>query len=236
MIQINLVPDVKQEYIRAKILRNSVISVSILIGIGVVGLAVVLGVVLGGQLVAESIQDNSIKTESAKLMSVKDLDKTVTIQQQLDKIDEQQNSKLITSRLFDTILAINPQAPNDIKVISLKVNPEEKKITLEGSAANGYIALETFKKTLTNTYIQSGSEGEKIALAQDIVAGDTGFGENAEGQRVLRFSFTFSYPDELFLVSDKPLTVITPTGRTDVTDSKLGVPESLFEKGDKDAE
>ncbi len=230
MIEINLVPDVKQEYIRSKMLRNFVISISIVVGIGVVGLAVVLGLILGGQLVAESIQDNGIKSESAKLMEVPDLDKTVTIQQQLEKIDQQQNSKLITSRLFDAVLAINPAAPNQIRISALKLDPIEKKITIEGSAANGYQALETFKKTLTNTYVQVGSDGDKTPLAQDITTGETGFGENSDGERVLRFSFSFSYPEDLFKVSESPINVITPAGKIDVTDSKLGVPESLFSK------
>ena len=63
MIEINLVPDVKQEYIRARLLRNFVVSVSIVIGAAVVGLAVVLGLVLGGQIVAENIQDGTINKE-----------------------------------------------------------------------------------------------------------------------------------------------------------------------------
>ncbi len=229
MIEINLVPDVKQEFIRAKMMRNFVISISVIVGVVVIGLAVVLGVVLGGQLVTESWQDGQIKKENDTLMAVEDLNKTVTIQKQLKTIDTQQNNKLVTSRLFDAVLAINPPAPNQIRLTALKLDPAGKRITIEGSAVNGFLALETFKKTLINTTVQVGTEGELTPLAQDIITGETGFGENAEGQRVLRFSFSFAYPDALFQISNDPVLVVTPTGRIDVTDSRLGIPDSLFD-------
>ncbi len=238
MIEINLIPDVKREYLRTRALRNTVISMSILVGVGVVGLAVVLAIVLGGQLVTEALQDRSIKDEGAKLTAIEDLDKTVTIQHQLSVIGEQHASKSINSRLFDVMSAINPPAPNNVTIASLKLNPEEQTITIEGSAANGYTALEVLKKTIGNTYVQVAQEEEdiRLALAQDLTDGDTSFGENAEGRRVLRFSFSFIYPGELFAASDGAVTVVTPQGRVDVTDSKLGVPESLFSEraGDVD--
>lgn len=232
MIEINLVPDVKREYIKTRILRNYVISVASLVSIGVVGLAVVLGVILSGQLIAEGLQDKSIDKEGKRLTAMPDLSKTVTMQQQLSIIDQQHEDKLINSRLFDVMAAINPPAPNDVKITTLKVNPEENNITIEGTATNGYIALEVFKKTIVSTYVQTvqGGKTMKIPLSEEIIAGDTGFGENAEGQRVLRFVFTLTYPQELFASSKTPVAIVTPSGKVDMTDSKLGVPESLFEK------
>src|SRR5690606_17426323 len=106
MIEINLIPDVKREYLRTRALRNTVISMSILVGVGVVGLAVALAMVFGGQLVTEALQDRSIKDEGAKLTAIEDLDKTVTIQHQLSVIGEQHASKSINSRLFDVMSAI----------------------------------------------------------------------------------------------------------------------------------
>ena len=231
MIEINLIPDVKREYLKTRAMRNAVVSMSILIGVVVVAVAIVLGLVVAGQLVTQSIQDNTIKAEGAKLTAVEDIDKMVSIQQQLAAINGQHESKSINSRLFDVLAAINPPAPNNVTISNLRLNPEDKTISIEGSAANGYVALEVFKKTIINTKVQSKSDGEdaKMPLASGIVAGDTSFGENSDGQKGLRFSFKFTYPDELFMVSDSAVSVITPQGEIDVTDSKLGVPGSLFE-------
>lgn len=232
MIEINLIPDVKREFLKTKQLRNYVISTSVLVGVGVIGLAVVLGLILGGMLVAEKLQDDGIDKEGKALTSIEDLNKTVTIQQQIEKINAQQAVKTIDSRLFDVMVAIDPPSPNNIKISELKLDPVAKTISVEGSAANGYSALEVVKKTIANTKILTLQNGEEVEvdLATDIVAGDTGFGENAEGQRVLRFSFSFTYSDELFAVSKDPVKLVTPKGKVDVTDSKLGVPSSLFEK------
>lgn len=232
MIEINLIPDVKREYLRAKAMRNAVVSMSVLVGIGVVGLALILGLVFGGQLVAEGLQERTIKDEETKLRAIEDLDKVVVIQQQLGLIDAQHQSKNINSRLFDLMTAINPPEPNNVAISVLRLDAEEKTILVEGSAVNGYVALEVLKKTITNTYIQRQEDGEdvRIPLAENIVTGETSFGENAEGRLVLRFRFTFTYPDELFTASNERVSLVTPEGRIDVTDSKLGVPESLFKQ------
>ena len=74
MIEINLIPDVKREYLKTRAMRNAVVSMSILIGVVVVAVAIVLGLVVAGQLVTQSIQDNTIKAEGAKLTAVVDID------------------------------------------------------------------------------------------------------------------------------------------------------------------
>ena len=238
MIEINLIPDVKRELLRTRTMRNAVISLSVVIGAVAIGVAVVLGIVLGGQIAAEAIQESAIKDKGKELMAVEDLNKTVTIQNQLSKIAEIHSQKRADSRLFDVISAINPPEPNNAKFSSVKLDPEEKTITIEGSSVNGYVALEVLKKTITNTTVVTQVDGQsvKVPLAQDIVSGDTSFGENSEGVKVLRFTFTFTYPDELFAVSKAPVSIVTPVGKTDVTDSKLGIPSSLFGSKPSDIE
>ena len=124
MIEINLIPDVKREYLKTRAMRNAVVSMSILIGVVVVAVAIVLGLVVAGQLVTQSIQDNTIKAEGAKLTAVEDIDKMVSIQQQLAAINGQHESKSINSRLFDVLAAINPPAPNNVTISKLRLNPE----------------------------------------------------------------------------------------------------------------
>lgn len=172
-------------------------------------------------------------------MAVEDLNKVVTIQHQLTKINEQHSGKKLNSRIFDVVTAVNPVAPNNVSFSDIKVNPGSKTITLEGSAVNGYSALETLKKTILNTKVQTtdGDKSSEVSLTKEIKDGDTSFGENSEGKKVLQFSFSFEYAEELLAPANNgTVSVLTPTGKVDVTDSRQGIPDSLFKSNSKKQE
>ncbi|MCG5095114.1 hypothetical protein MBN60_02865, partial [Candidatus Saccharibacteria bacterium] len=200
---------------------------------------VVLALILGSQIAAEAVQNGVIKDRNDKLMAVEDLNKVVTIQHQLTKINEQHSGKKLNSRIFDVVTAVNPVAPNNVSFSDIKVNPESKTITLEGSAVNGYSALETLKKTILNTKVQTtdGDKSSEVSLTKEIKDGDTSFGENSEGKKVLQFSFSFEYAEELLAPANNgTVSVLTPTGKVDVTDSRQGIPDSLFKSNSKKQE
>lgn len=239
MIEINLLPNVKRELLKTRAMRNRVISISFLVGGASIAAVVVLALILGSQIAAEAVQSGVIKDRNDKLMAVEDLNKVVTIQHQLTKINEQHSGKKINSRIFDVVTAVNPVAPNNVSFSDIKVNPESKTITLEGSAVNGYSALETLKKTILNTKVQTtdGDKSSEVSLTKEIKDGDTSFGENSEGKKVLQFSFSFEYAEELLAPANNgTVSVSTPTGKVDVTDSRQGIPDSLFKSNSKKQE
>ena len=240
MIEINLLPNVKRELLKTRVMRNRVISISFLVGGASIAAVVVLALILGSQIAAEAVQNGVIKDRNDKLMAVEDLNKVVTIQHQLTKINEQHSGKKINSRIFDVVTAVNPVTPNNVSFSDIKVNPESKTITLEGSAVNGYSALETLKKTILNTKVQTtdGDKSSEVSLTKEIKDGDTSFGENSEGKKVLQFSFSFEYAEELLSPANNngTVSVLTPTGKVDVTDSRQGIPDSLFKSNSKKQE
>ena len=239
MIEINLLPNVKRELLKTRAMRNRVISISFLVGGASIAAVVVLALILGSQIAAEAVQNGVIKDRNDKLMAVEDLNKVVTIQHQLTKINEQHSGKKLNSRIFDVVTAVNPVTPNNVSFSDIKVNPGSKTITLEGSAVNGYSALETLKKTILNTKIQTtdGDKSSEVSLTKEIKDGDTSFGENSEGKKVLQFSFSFEYAEELLEPANNgTVSVLTPTGKVDVTDSRQGIPDSLFKSNSKKQE
>lgn len=239
MIEINLLPNVKRELLKTRAMRNRVISISFLVGGASIAAVVVLALILGSQIAAEAVQNGVIKDRNDKLMAVEDLNKVVTIQNQLTKINEQHSRKKLNSRIFDVVTAVNPVAPNNVSFSDIKVNPGSKTITLEGSAINGYSALETLKKTILNTKVQTtdGDKSSEVSLTKEIKDGDTSFGENSEGKKVLQFSFSFEYAEELLAPANNgTVSVLTPTGKVDVTDSRQGIPDSLFKSNSKKQE
>ncbi|MBN9398371.1 hypothetical protein BGO18_00620 [Candidatus Saccharibacteria bacterium 47-87] len=229
MIEINLIPDVKRELLRAQRARTTVISAAIVISIvaGAVVAALAL-YVYGVQTVRGALLDNQIKDGAAKLSKVEDLSKILTIQNQLSRISELNSQKNIDSRLFDVLAAVIPPDPNSVKVSLVTVDSEAKTVRIEGQT-RGYDSMEVFKKTLDSAILNFTDNGKADTekLATDISVSDTSYGANSDGQKVLRFVLTFTYAEKLFSPDISGAT-IKLDANGNVTDSYLGIPKSIF--------
>ena len=239
MIEINLVPDVKQELINAERVRSVVIFGAIAVGIVSIIIVALLGSWVIGQNIRSGLHDKTIEKESAKLSAVEDLESSLTIQNQLSILPALHESKQVGSRIFDVLTAISPAAPNDISISKLTISSETKTILIEAQAAGGYSALETFKKTIAATELHFTDEDdnkEVRRLAVSISDGERSYGEDSDGTKVLRFELTFEYPEELFMPYLKNAELVGLDKKTDVTDSSLGIPKSLFSPKANDSE
>lgn len=238
MIEINLVPDVKQELLKAQRVRTGVISAAIVIGLAALAVVVILALwVFGVQTARGALSDNTIKKESQKLQNVPDISDTLTIQNQLAQISTLNDNKHVDSRLFDVLTTINPSDPNTISFNTVSVDTTNGLITIEAQTAGGYPALEVFKKTINATKFQYTQDGEtqSVSLASNMSDSDRSYGEDSNGAKVLRFTLTFNYAQELFATTSKNARIIAPE-RTNVTDSYLGVPKTLFSERAQDIE
>jgi hypothetical protein len=230
MIEINLVPDVKQELINAQRVRTNVVSLSIVIGVAAIGVVVMLAIwVFVIQSARGYVSDTAITTESEKLSKIPDVSNTLTIQNQLTQLSAMHNTKSIDSRIFDVLATINPPEPNTVSISNLSLDSATKTIKIEAQMPSAYSGLEVFKKTINATTFEFSKDGVKknVPLASQMSHSDLSYGEDAAGARVLRFTLTFVYPDELFSRAVDNTVIVAPT-RTNVTDSFVGVPNSLF--------
>lgn len=229
MIEINLVPDIKQELIQAQRVRSAVISVAIVIGIVAIIVVTLLAIyVFGVQTVRSALDDNGIKDGSAKLASVQDLSKTLTIQNQLTKISALDSQKKIDSRIFDLLHAIIPPAPNVVTISTLSLDSTTDTLTVEGQASD-YTAVEVFKKTIDGAQVSFKNDqgSQKVTLASSVSISNTSWGEDSTGAKVLRFTLSFVYAPELLSPSSTNASiVVAPNG--DAADSNLGLPSSIF--------
>lgn len=247
MIEINLVPDVKQELLKAQRARSIVVSIAILIGIAAVIVVVLLAMyVYGAQQLISRNYDGRIQEDSAELANVEDLSKTLTIQNQLAQIGAINDARKAESRLFDVLNAIipsDPADPNRVAITRLALDTSDARtITLEAQAVNSYQAAEVFTKTIDAAMIrftpatsggEEASESEGGAdvierkLATDIQLSEINYGEDSSGAMVLRFTVQFTYAEDLFTANTSNFRIwLSTTGN--VTDSYLGVPRSIF--------
>jgi len=231
MIEINLVPDVKQELIRAKQVKAYVVTGAVFVGLVSIGIVVLMALYLFVVQGARSgVADGDITELSKKLEKEADLDHMLTIQHQLTKIGEFHDQKNMDSRFFDLIGKLNPEAPNNVTFSLVNVDADTKTVRLEGQAVNGYVAADVLKKTILNTsfsFKDSNGSIQKVPLTDTVSLSDLSYGDDATGKKVLRFVMSFVYDPALFARSSEDASIVAP-GRKDVTDSYLGLPQSLF--------
>ena len=225
MIEINLIPDVKRELIRAKRARTYVISGAVLAGIVSVGLVVLMVVILGVQNITVQSNSNAIKDNSAELLNDEGLPNLLTIQHQLTKISEYHNEKNMYSRLFDLLSKINTDGKNLISFSKITADDETGTVRIEAQTRKGYPAADVLKKTIQNTtfsYVEDDQTYSDVLLASDVILTDMSYGTDAEEKLSLQFTITFSYDPLLFARSSEDATV-SGLGKKDVTDSYLGL-------------
>lgn len=239
MIEINLIPDVKRELLRTQRMRAMVTTASIFTSIVAVGIVTVLLLyIIGVQNVRGYILDNSIKAGDSELQKTEDLSKMLTIQNQLSVLPELNDKKAMSSRVFDTLAAVIPPAPNDVKLSLASTDTGAGTIRLEGQT-RGYDSMEVFKKTLDSAIIEytdpDATDGAKKTdkLANEISISEVSYGEDSTGQRVLRFVVSFKYASML-LSSKVDAISFKLSIDGNVTDSYQGIPKSIFTEKAKD--
>lgn len=250
MIEINLIPDVKQELLKAQRVRAVVISASILTSIVAAGVVALLcAYIFGVQWGRGLYLDTQIKDKSDELAQVEDLPKILTIQNQLKTIPELHDQKNMETRIFDMTAAITPQGDDTVAFTQVNVGAPDTtlldptaapaantggQVHLEGQTS-GYDAMEAFRKTVENTTIEYTRDGAtaSVPLAANVSIGDISYGEDADGNKVLRFTLTFDYPPE-FLSPQSSNVTFKLNGNGNVTDSYLGIPR--FEERARDLE
>lgn len=179
MISINLLPDVKKDLLRVRRERNLVVTISV-IAIGVsVGVLVVLGLTLGGMTVAKMATESSIESNEKKIddaIENNQLNRYLTVQNQLAQIDGLKGEQQIYSRLMDYLVALNPAEPNNamLQSVTLSSTGESSSgtttngitITLEGSTAD-FASLNVYKNTLINAQISYEEESSDSSSDSD---------------------------------------------------------------------
>ncbi len=154
MFEVNLVPAVKSEMIKAMKLRNLVLFVAIIVVAIFGGIVSVMGSVVAGQKITISNQGNRIDTMSKKISSFSGLSEYLTIKDQLGAIQSIDDQRKMLSRVFAFLTVMLPTAPDTITLSQLSVNMQEGTLLMEGQANAGvapfidYRVLESFKKSL----------------------------------------------------------------------------------------
>ncbi len=224
MIQLNLLPDVKKEFLRAQSARRKTIAISILITIIAAGLTVLAVLyVYAVQNGIMYLQTQDIKSKSSTLSNVQDIDKYLTIQNQLAKLSDLHGGKNNFSRLVDFLPRLNPAPPQNIVLSNLDLDTSTTSITFKGKVGD-YGALTTFKDTLTNatfTYVYDDKGVDATKLFSEVKV-DSALYEKTDSAAGVTFSVTVVYDPAVFKQENTDVIVTVPNKET--TGSVVGAP------------
>jgi Tfp pilus assembly protein PilN len=205
MIQFNLLPDVKLEYIRSKRTKHSVILIATIVAGS--SLAIFVLLFLTVNVLQKQHLDNlqvDIDRDSNTLKSVADLDRVLTVQNQLTKLTELHNAKPVMSRLKGFIAQVTPEK---VSYASIDIDLEANTIKVTGSA-DSLKTVNQFVDTLKFTEYQTGDSAELTPAFSEVVL--TTFGKNEDSaQYEINFKFDpviFSSKSQVKLVVPKIIT------------------------------
>lgn len=172
-LEINLVPDIKNEMLRTLKLRNFIFFLCIVIASASLGTVAVFASIAGGQQAIVNSKKDTIANLSNRLNSYSDLGDFLTIKGQLSNISGISNNKKLLSRIFSTLSALLPTNGDSITISEMSVNLSQVNPTISFDAqanANNppyidYNVLDSFKKSMQYMRYDYGTYVDKEGAA-----------------------------------------------------------------------
>lgn len=154
--EINLVPDIKNEFIKTLKFRNLVFFMCIVISAGSLVTILVSLSIAGGQQGFITAKQNTIDLMERKINEYNDLGEFLTIRDQLSNIQAITDNKVFMSRTFNILSAIIPVGADYINIseLSIDLTKEQPTFTFDAQANAGtepyidYNVLDSFKKSM----------------------------------------------------------------------------------------
>lgn len=216
MIQLNLLPDIKKEFINAQKTRALVMSTSIIVTIVAIGLGVLLFVyVTFLQQLQITLATNDIKGKEKQLNSVQDLSKYLTVQNQLASLPELHASKGIYSRLLSFLPVLNPTAPNNVVLSQLQVTTTDKLVSFTGSTGS-FESLNVFVDTLGNAeiaYKDANGQDQKSKIFETVFVQSSAI-DKTKGDTKVSFTVRATYAEVVFDARNTNVSASVPNIKT----------------------
>ncbi len=155
-LEINLVPDIKNEMLKAMKIRNYTFFACIIIAVASVVTSLIFWSIAAGQQAVADGKKATLATLSTKVNSYSDLSDFLTIKNQLSELSNLSANRRVFSRVFNILSALIPTGADTITISRLNVDLESEnpRIEFDGQANAGtepyidYNVLDSFKKSM----------------------------------------------------------------------------------------
>lgn len=168
MIQFNLLPDIKLQYMKAKRQEHLVILISTILSIASATILVLLiatvDVVQKAQL--DGLR-HTVSQNSTKLRNTQNLNQILTVQSQLQALPGLHDAKPAATRLFNYLTQLTPTAAT---ISKLDTDFTQNSVSISGSA-DTLATINQFTDTLKFTgYSVQGQTGSKPAFSEVVLS------------------------------------------------------------------
>lgn len=234
MMQLNLLPDVKLEYIKARRTKHTVMLLSAVISGSAIALFILFFLVVNVvQKQHLSNLNENIEEHKKTLLAKPELSKILTIQNQLNSLTALHSEKPVVSRTYTYIQQVTPQSAS---MEILTVNFAEQTMKIEGNA-NSLVTVNTFVDTLKFTTFNSEpleeGQGEKKSNARafsEVVLSDFAISTieaEQDPNKVAKYTIILKYDPLIFSDANK-VTLVVASKVT--TRSETEKPSDIFQK------
>jgi hypothetical protein len=222
MIEFNLLPDIKLEFIKAQRLKRLVVSISALAS----GVALVIFIFL--LLFVDVVQKkhlsdlgNNITASTSKLDTNSNLNKILTVQKQINTLPLIEAQTPVSSRIFGYLTALTPAQAS---ISNLSVDFTKNQIVLTGTA-DSLATVNQFVDTLKFTnYIAN--KGKATPAFSTVVLSSFGYDNDTTNGKPAQYVITFNFDPIIFNDAD---TVDLNIPKITTTRSITDQPTDLFQ-------
>lgn len=218
MIQFNLLPDVKQEFIKVRrTKRNAIVVAAIVTATALTILIILVLVVDVAQKKHLSDLNADIKKYSAQLQSTPDLNKILTVQNQLNSLTALHSQKPVASRLPDYLAKITPA---QVSVTKLHIDFTANSIDITGEA-DSLSTVNKYVDTLKFTTFTTDTDTKAKPAFSDVVLSSF-----SRGDKSTNYNLTLKFDPAIF--NDQNVIALT-VPKIITTRSETEKPSDLFQ-------
>lgn len=218
MIQFNLLPAVKLEYIKTMRTKRLVTSIAVIASLSAVAIMTLLYInvnVVQKQHISNLTKDIDQKVN--ELEEIKDIDKVLTVQNQLETLTALHEKKPATERVLPYLSKVTPQSATIAKTtVDFPLNT----ISISGTA-DSLVTVNKFVDTLKFTNYKVGDDGQQSPAFSEVVL--AAFTVTSQGAT---YQIDFKFDPKIF---DNTLNVELVVPSIISTRSQTEKPSDLFQ-------
>jgi hypothetical protein len=222
MIQFNLLPDVKLQFIKAQRTRRLLTTVSLLVSLASIILLVVLLSVDGLQKKHLNDLNRDIGNETTTLENKPNINSVLTVQNQLESLTNLHNGKPAAARLFTYL---NELTPASVGISTFSIDFTQYSMIITGTS-DTLASVNQFIDTLKLTNYQVLGNNSSLSPAfSDVVLTSFGYDtSNSQSNQDATYTINLSYDKTIFDITQNiALKVPTTTTR-----AQLQLPSDVF--------